>query len=59
MPGHIKGSGSRTNPFLPLKRKLLASLMKILDDPKPDVREAVDATGAWLSGVDDVEDVSD
>jgi hypothetical protein len=59
MPGHIKGSGWRTNPLLPLKREPLAGLMEILDDPKPDMREVVDATRAWLSGVDDVEDDSD
>lgn len=60
MPGHIKGSGSRTNPLLPLKREVLQGLMKVLDDPKRDVRkEAVDARGAWLRGVDDVEDESD
>jgi DNA repair/transcription protein MET18/MMS19 len=60
MPSHIKGSGSRTNPLLPLKREVLQGLMKALDDPKRDVRkEAVDARGAWLRGVDDVEDDSD
>jgi DNA repair/transcription protein MET18/MMS19 len=60
MPSHIKGSGSRTNPLLPLKRDILQGLMKVLDDPKRDVRkEAVDARSAWLRGVDDVEDESD
>jgi DNA repair/transcription protein MET18/MMS19 len=60
MPSHIKGSTSRTNPLLPLKREVLQGLMKVLDDPKRDVRkEAVDARGAWLRGVDDVEEDSD
>ena len=60
MPSHIKGSGSRSNPLLPLKREVLRDLMKVLDDPKRDIRkEAVDARSAWLRGVDDVEDDSD
>jgi DNA repair/transcription protein MET18/MMS19 len=60
MPGHIKGSGSRTNPLLPLRREVLQGLMNVLDDPKRDVRkEAVDARGAWLRGVDDAEEDSD
>lgn len=59
MPSHIKGSSSRTNPLLPLKQQVLHGLMRVLDDPKRDVRkEAVDARAAWLRGVDDVEDDS-
>jgi len=60
MPSRITGSGLRTNPLLPLKREVLQGLMKVLDDPKRDVRkEAVDARAAWLRGVDDVQDESD
>ncbi len=60
MPSHVKGSGSRINPLLPLKREVLQGLMKVLDDAKRDVRkQAVDAKGAWLRGVDNVEDDSD
>jgi DNA repair/transcription protein MET18/MMS19 len=60
MPSRIMGSGLRTNPLLPLKREVLQGLMKVLDDPKRDVRkEAVDARAAWLRGVDDVQDESD
>jgi DNA repair/transcription protein MET18/MMS19 len=61
MPGHIsKGSGSRPNPLLVLKRDVLQGLLKILDDPKRDVRkEAVDARAAWIRGVDDIQEDSD
>lgn len=60
MPSHIKGSGSRSNPLLPLKREVSQGLVQVLDDPKRDVRkQAVDARSAWLRGVDDVEDESD
>jgi DNA repair/transcription protein MET18/MMS19 len=60
MPSRITGSGLQTNPLLHLKREVLQDLMKVLDDPKRDVRkEAVDARAAWLRGVDDVEDESD
>jgi DNA repair/transcription protein MET18/MMS19 len=60
MPSRITGSGLRSNPLLPLKREVLQGLMKVLDDPKRDVRkEAVDARAAWLRGVDDVQDESD
>jgi len=58
MPGHIsKGSGSRPNPLLALKRDVLQGLLKVLDDPKRDVRkEAVDARAAWIRGVDDIQE---
>ena len=60
MPSYVKGSGSRTNPLLPLKREVLQALMQVLDDPKRDVRkQTVDARGAWLRGVDEVEDDSE
>jgi DNA repair/transcription protein MET18/MMS19 len=43
------------NPLLALKRDVLQGLMKVLDDPKRDVRkEAVDARAAWIRGVDDI-----
>jgi DNA repair/transcription protein MET18/MMS19 len=58
MPGHIsKGSGSRPNPLLSLKRDVLRGLLKVLDDPKRDVRkEAVDTRAAWIHGVDDIQE---
>jgi DNA repair/transcription protein MET18/MMS19 len=58
MPRHIsKGSGSRLNPLLALKKDVLQGLLKVLDDPKRDVRkEAVDARTAWIHGVDDTND---
>jgi DNA repair/transcription protein MET18/MMS19 len=58
MPGHIsKGSGSRPNPLLSLKGDVLRGLLKVLDDPKRDVRkEAVDARAAWIHGVDDIQE---
>jgi DNA repair/transcription protein MET18/MMS19 len=58
MPGHIsEGSGSRPNPLLTLKRDVLQGLLKVLDDPKRDVRkEAVDARAAWIRGVDDIQE---
>ena len=56
MSAHISGNRSRPNPLLPLKREVLQHLMNVLDDPRRDVRkEAVDARGAWIRGVDDVE----
>lgn len=46
------------SPLLPVKAQVLRELRAVLDDPKRDVRKAaVDARGAWLRGVDDVEDV--
>lgn len=60
MPAHIKGSSSRTNPLLALKREVLVGLARVLDDGKRDVRkEGVDARAAWLRGVDEVEDDSE
>jgi DNA repair/transcription protein MET18/MMS19 len=60
MPSHIRGSSSQTNPLLSLKQEVLQGLVRVLDDPKRDVRrEAVNARGAWLRAVDDVEDDSD
>jgi DNA repair/transcription protein MET18/MMS19 len=60
LPSHITTSGSRTNPLLPLKRDVLQGLMRVLDDPKRDVRkEGVDARAAWIRGVDDPQDDDD
>jgi DNA repair/transcription protein MET18/MMS19 len=57
MPGHITGGGSRSDPLLALKAEVLQKLVKILDDPKRDIRkEAVDARAAWIRGVDDVKE---
>lgn len=45
------------SPLLPVKAQVVRELRAVLDDPKRDVRKAaVDARGAWLRGVDDVED---
>jgi DNA repair/transcription protein MET18/MMS19 len=57
MPAHMStSSDSRPNALLALKRDVLQGLMKVLDDPKRDVRkEAVDARAAWIRGVDDVQ----
>jgi DNA repair/transcription protein MET18/MMS19 len=57
MPAHMStSSGSRPNTLLALKRDVLQGLVKVLDDPKRDVRkEAVDARAAWIRGVDDVQ----
>ena len=42
------------SPLLPEKAQVLRSLRAVLDDPKRDVRKAaVDASSAWLRGVDD------
>ena len=60
LPSHITGGGSRTNPLLPLKREVLQGLMKVLDDPRRDVRkEGVDARAVWIRGVDDPQDEDD
>jgi hypothetical protein len=46
-------------PVVASQEGAFGGLDEILDDPKPDMREVVDATRAWLSRVDDVEDDSD
>lgn len=51
---------STANPLLPLKQEVLRELLKVLDDPRRDVRkEAVDARAAWFRGVDEIDDDSD
>ncbi|KAJ6006730.1 hypothetical protein N7451_004674 [Penicillium sp. IBT 35674x] len=48
------------SPLLPEKAQVLRSLRAVLDDPKRDVRKAaVDASGAWFRGVDDVPEEDD
>ena len=60
MPAHVSGFGSRSDPLLQLKKEVVTSLARVLDDPRRDVRkEAVDARGAWFRGVDDIVDESD
>jgi len=50
----------KLSPLLPVKAQVLRALKLVLDDPKRDVRKAaVDARGAWLRGVDDVEEDED
>lgn len=52
----IARAGS-VSPLLPVKAQVLRALRLVLDDPKRDVRKAaVDAMGAWLRGVDDVDE---
>ncbi|KIV92202.1 hypothetical protein PV10_06661 [Exophiala mesophila] len=60
MPKYITSSSTRANPLLNLKREVLHGLKGVLDDSKRDVRkEAVDARGSWLRGVDDMNDDDD
>ena len=55
----IARAGS-VSPLLPVKGQVLRALKLVLDDPKRDVRKAaVDAMGAWLRGVDDVDEEED
>ncbi|CRG91648.1 MMS19 nucleotide excision repair protein homolog [Talaromyces islandicus] len=51
---------TKISPLLAVKKQVLRSLMEVLDDPKRDVRKAaVDARGAWLRAVSDVNDDDD
>jgi DNA repair/transcription protein MET18/MMS19 len=55
-PAAFPKSGTPSS-LLPVKDDVLRSLRKILDDPKRDVRKAaVDATAAWLRGINDASD---
>lgn len=50
----------KLSPLLPVKAQVLRALRMVLDDPKRDVRKAaVDARGAWLRGVDDLDEEED
>lgn len=50
----------KVSPLLPVRNQVLRALGFVLDDPKRDVRKAaVDARGAWLRGIDVVEEDDD
>lgn len=50
----------KASPLLPVRNQVLRALGFVLDDPKRDVRKAaVDARGAWLRGVDAVDEDDD
>lgn len=50
----------KASPLLPVRNQVLRALGFVLDDPKRDVRKAaVDARGAWLRGVDAMEEDDD
>lgn len=58
--GSVTKTKSSVSPLLPVKNQVLRTLMRVLDDPKRDVRKAaVDARGAWLRCVSDAADEDD
>ena len=53
-------TAGKLSPLLPVKSQVLRELKLALDDPRRDVRKAaVDASGAWLRGVEDVPEEDD